>query len=854
MAFKELRLASFAQALRPALVAVLVVTLVFVVLLGLRVQTALQSLHEVPTDNVNWNLTQLELDLVRFVSEIHILRVDKTEPLSELRKRYDLFYSRAQSAITGKGFTGAELADLSEPLSQRLKGFLDKTTPSIDADDAVLRMALVPMEVETGILREDLRRMSIDIIERQASLADQRRADFANLVQRTALASAASVGLLLMLLALVVWLNRRAAAEARQTARISDRLAATVDSALDAIIIADSNGQILQFNPSAEAIFGFAQGEAIGQDLGHLIVPHDMRSAHFGGMAKMKKTGQMKVVNSGRFEIKALRKSGEVFPVELSISSARGDKGQIFIAYLRDISAQLAAKAALTTARDEALAAEKAKTNFLAVMSHEMRTPLNGVLASLEIAAKQTTDLKAAHFITLARQSAGQLLRHANDVLDITRTEAGGLQLASDEFLLDELLSNLVEAQRPVAAAKALDLTLHALEALPPFLGDPFRIGQIIQNFLSNAIKFTKTGSVTVEYDVHETLPDRLVIEMRVIDTGTGIAEDDQARVFDDFVMLDPSFQRSGGGAGLGLAISRRLALAMGGEIGVESEPGDGSCFWLRLPLTIAGHTPQTAARTQPAVAVPKLDVLVVEDNATNRAVLEEMLLNLGQTVTMAHDGAQGMQMARAHQFDLILMDISMPEMDGITATGLIRAEGASRQSRIIAVTAHSMPADQARFRAAGMDGTLVKPISSDALSRILTGQSASETATIRSILDGDRIADLGQTMGPTAMARILRSFLTEGGVLNARIQAALLAGDDAPTLMALCHEAAGACAVMGAARMRAHFAEAETHCRNGDISAAHALLSADTQPLWAATSAAIADVLTATSRPYPQG
>jgi signal transduction histidine kinase/DNA-binding NarL/FixJ family response regulator len=570
-------------------------------------------------------------------------------------------------------------------------------------------------------------------------------------------------------------------------------------------------------------------------------------------MVRMKATGVKHVVDSGRMRMTAMRKSGAEFPCELSIASNDSPDGMIFIAYLRDISDAQQAEAALVAARDEAQGAERTKSNFIAVMSHEMRTPLNGVIAALEIIGRTSLDAKQARFLGLARSSSKQLLRHVNDVLDISRIDAGFVALAEDRLDLPALLATLVDPLRPAAAQKNTQIAVQLLSDFPPLRGDPFRLGQILQNFISNAIKFTEDGTVTLEAEMQQIKGDQAEIEFRVIDSGIGILEADQDRIFDDFVMVDPSFGRTGEGTGLGLGISRRLARAMDGEVGVESTWGAGSCFWLRVPLTVAGDVAANRAVTlasnlpapnllAPLLAVATsgaLDILVVEDNETNRIVLEEMLRHLGHKVTLAMDGGEGVVAARAHPFDVVLMDLSMPLMDGWTAAALIRSEGASRSSRIIAVTAHARPDRMDRFAESGIDSWLTKPLSTRDLAAALTFDTGAALAGPDApLMDMDRMAELAQIAEPQALARLLAQFQTNmDGILDS-IDAHAAAAPSA-SLAATCHEGAGAAAVIGATRLHAHLARMEALCHAGNrtaVLADHAGLRA----LWDATRAAL--------------
>jgi CheY-like chemotaxis protein/anti-sigma regulatory factor (Ser/Thr protein kinase) len=455
--------------------------------------------------------------------------------------------------------------------------------------------------------------------------------------------------------------------------------------------------------------------------------------------------------------------------------------------------------------------------------------------------------------------------------------------ISRDDVDLGGLVASICDTMRPVAAERGNTLHLRQLAPLPLVSGDAFRIRQVLENFLSNAIKFTSDGSVTVELEPQDETDHSLVAEMRVTDTGIGISEADLGRVFDDFVMLDPSYGREAGGTGLGLAIAKRLTEAMGGTIGVESEQGEGSCFWVRLPLQKRGNgapaidpVPQVVPEG-PLPDATGLDVLVVEDNATNRIVLEELLNTLGHRVTLAEDGSEGVRRARAHRHDVILMDISMPVLDGIAATRLIREAGKSRRSRIIAVTAHTLPAEIERFRAAGMDGCLTKPISSTDLAAVLATIPVAPPRAAATAPVSEHITDMAEADAPRPVARTpalsppdvpltdalrladLRAAISDDGLARAMERlgmdapakiAALLAAagatpPDREAALALSHELAGAAGTLGAARLHARMAAAEHALRSDDLPAFSAAL-ADLPTVWRDTAAAISEAVAA--------
>lgn len=842
--------------LRLGLYGLLAVVIGLVAALSVQVADQLRSLRSEPLDNLNWNSTQLELDLVRLNAEIDLVVALPERDLAELRKRFDLFYSRGRLLENGSMLTQLDLSRSIGPITQRVGEFLEDTAPLMDGPDDLLRSSLPALSDETRSLRIDLRAALVKMVAEFAAISDARRSSLTLLLTRVAAATLVLVAVLAALLLSVVRLNHQAQRRSTETRRVSSRLAATVGTSLDAVVVAGSDGRIIDFNAAAEGIFGYSRDEAMGADMGDLIVPERHVAAHRAGMERIKAGGPKHVVDAGRIQITALRKSREEFPVELSIAENTGPDGTLYIAYIRDISHRLAAEKALTTARDEALAAEKAKTNFMAVVSHEMRTPLNGVMAALEIAARHPADARQARFLGIAQTSAEQLLQHVNGVLDISKIEAGKLIISAEDLDLGLLVAGICDTMRPVAAERGNTLHLHQLAPVPLVRGDAFRIRQVLENFLSNAIKFTSDGSVTVELEPQDETDHALVAEIRVTDTGIGIADTDLDRVFDDFVMLDPSYGREAGGTGLGLAIARRLTEAMGGTIGVESEAGEGSCFWVRLPLPKregAARDPAPPPPVKEAIAHPVtegLDVLVVEDNATNRIVLEELLLTLGHRVTLAVDGSEGVKRARAHRHDVILMDISMPVLDGITATRLIRETGKSRNSRIIAVTAHTLPAELERFGAAGMDGWLTKPISSADLAAALAAVPAPQPAVLPEVApevpltDVVRIADLRGAIGPDGLARALARLGTDAPAKVAALQAAAAASPpDHGAALVLCHELAGAAGTLGAARLHARMTAAEQALRQDDLPGFAAAV-ADLSAVWQETSVALQDVL----------
>ncbi|PXA77331.1 hybrid sensor histidine kinase/response regulator [Caulobacter sp. D4A] len=369
----------------------------------------------------------------------------------------------------------------------------------------------------------------------------------------------------------------------------------------------------------------------------------------------------------------------------------------------------------LVKARDDANAANVLKSHFLANMSHEIRTPLNGVLAMTEVMAMDDLSSKQRERLSVIRESGGLLLAVLNDVLDLSKIEAGRLELVERDFDLSALASSLRETFVDQARDKGLDFgVMVAPEALGGWHGDVDRLRQILNNLVSNALKFTLEGAVSVRFASAE---DGSGLRIDVTDTGIGIAADILPRLFDKFVQADSSTTRRFGGSGLGLSICRELAAVMGGGIHVQSREGQGSTFTVVVAMPRGeGEIAQAAPVDEPsdAAAGRRLRVLAADDNLTNQKVIAAVLAPLGAEVALVADGAACVEAWRSGGHDVILMDIHMPVMDGVEAARTIRsleaAEGRAR-TPIVAVTANALVHQVEGYLAAGMDGHVAKPI-----------------------------------------------------------------------------------------------------------------------------------------------
>lgn len=368
----------------------------------------------------------------------------------------------------------------------------------------------------------------------------------------------------------------------------------------------------------------------------------------------------------------------------------------------------------LREAKSRADRASEAKGRFLATISHELRTPMNGILGTAELLAHAPLAPAELELVEILRRSGRGLLSIINDVLDFTKAESGRIELERTRFDLHAVLHAVVDMLLTPSRAKGVELALSIAPGLPRFvLGDPVRLRQVLLNLLDNALKFTREGSVHL--DARRAGGARGRLFFAVTDTGIGIPESARATIFEPFVQADSSTTRRFGGSGLGLAICKHLVGLMGGELEFASEVSKGTCFHFEAALEDAPDQESALAETQiRSVAAVRLGlrVLVVDDNPVNRLVAQRMLEKLGCTVECAADGREAVARAGATCFDAILMDCSMPVLDGYAATAEIRRlPGAHARVRVLAMTAHALEGDREKCLAAGMDGYLQKPM-----------------------------------------------------------------------------------------------------------------------------------------------
>lgn len=785
---------------------------------------AIDKLAVANTDSAQWSLAQIEVEFFAYQNAL-LLALDGNRDPASVRRRFDVFFSRVKILSSSPLYENViAIPDIRDAIG-RVEEYLDASVPSIDSDDAALQAALLPLFESAVAIQPDIRLISLGGVDVFSEQSDAQRENTQTAIIDLGLIVVALLVVLASVVAVLMYLFWTSRRMNKDIAVAQSRLQAMISTSIDGIVVLDRAGRVLDYNGAAERIFGYSRDEAIGADMAELIIPDELREAHNNGMRRYRETGEKRVAGAGLLKLQARRKDGSVFPVELSINATESADGEIFVSYLRDISRRVANEQELLLARDRAVAGEQAKANLLAVMSHEMRTPLNGVLGTLELLGDTALDERQRKFVEVMETSGKSLLDHVNNVLDISRIDAGKGRADLMAFDLPHLVNGTVESLRQQASERRNSLKVVMLDRIGhDFVGDPARLRQILINLVGNAIKFTEDGVISVEV---EKLPDGDLVEFRIVDTGIGIAESDIERIFDDFVTVDASYRRQVEGTGLGLGITRRLIKLLGGDIGVESEPNEGSVFWFRIPLKSAEQPEESVARTSgddTAAKIMALSVLVVEDNEINRMVAREMLQALNCDVTDARDGQEGVALAAAGAFDLILMDISMPRMDGVTASRKIRESGGpNSDTPIVALTAHALPADITRFRDAGMVDVVTKPLSRDRLAAVLrdTGSLKDGPVSEHGWARRELIATLG-----SEQAEIVISRVREEIAAGARSLREMASSADAEEISSLAHKLAGSAALAGFDAVHTRLKDVELRSRTMDISELNATLS----------------------------
>ena len=523
--------------------------------------------------------------------------------------------------------------------------------------------------------------------------------------------------------------------------REQTHLKTIMDTTVDGLIVTNEAGVMEAFNPACTKIFGYQPDEVLGKNVA-LLMPEAERIHHSTHMSSYRNTGEKRIIGLER-EVRGQRKNGETFPVELSIGEFTDNGERRFVGVIRDITERRALRDELARRNEDLVAsngdleelriqlearnqhlerANNAKSAFLASMSHEVRTPMNGVLGMATTLLSGDLTLEQRGAVQTIKESGEALLDILNDILDLSKIEAGRMELEEFDFRISELLTTTSKLWAGHATAKGLTFEIsHQADGIDVVRADASRIRQMLYNLIGNAIKFTEDGRIDVTVSREESYTGQgIMLRFSVTDTGIGLTDAQAAKLFRPFVQADQSTTRKYGGTGLGLTICRKLAHMMGGDIGVESTPGEGSTFWFTV-LVAPGDPDRVTAEEEFTrnLAMPeklsgrRLRILVADDNHVNQKVVAAILKPLNCELDIVADGIEAVSAVRDNRYDVVLMDIQMPVMDGITAARAIRElpDPVSAEVPIIALTANAMKGDREKYLSTGMNEYVSKPI-----------------------------------------------------------------------------------------------------------------------------------------------
>lgn len=831
--------------------------------LRMEVDSALNELHEAQSDNRTWTISQAETDLMRYRLALAQARATPSPNATDvLRRQFDIFYSRVltiQSTLATEHF-------LDEPdLLKAWDGVLktaEEGAAVFDAGDVAVAHQLSQLEAAAEQVAPEVRAIVVEALQHITDDSMALREGTRDLLDNFFSWTAVMIGILIAfavgVLMLLYWIARYA----RLKTHLSARQTKVINASIDAVLICDVSGNILEFNSTAGKMFGLSSGVEDQLRLDRLFVPgHPGHGDDEGENSAPPVAHWHRLAQTTATVTSAVQRAdGATRPVECVFSvDTEIEGGTIFIVFVRDISKQIEHERRLETARDAAEQGERAKSRFLAVMSHEMRTPLNGLIAALEI-LRQTTRLsqRQEKFLTIAEQCGKTTLAQIDDVLELIRLDSEAPDEEFQNFDLLALLSSLVEQYRPMATLQRNVIDIEIPDEHDLWVLGPRRtMERVVLNLLGNAIKFTQDGNIRLSLAADMSEPGIVSFTLGVSDTGRGITSEKLDVIFRDFETDATPGQPVAQGTGLGLGIVRRAIDRLGGTVGVTSTLGKGSTFTVRFKLPRGSALraypepsyASAASGRKNHVRLDELAVLIAEDNEINRQVLSEMLRHQGARVDIATDGEEAVLLAEKRRYDLVIMDLSMPKLDGIDATRLIRSGGASTKSCIVGLTAHAGGEQQRVMQAAGMAAVVTKPVTFEKLryllSTVTAGGGEKILPRVGALLEPIALGDLKRSFTADRLRVLLKRFEEDTDSAFRQMEADQMDAD-------MLHRLSGSAAVFGAEAFRKLLIDIEDLIRAGKRVSPTSL--AELRACWQATIADLRVWLDSSAPKAPSG
>lgn len=773
----------------------------------------LETVREATSDQAIWTMSQLEVDSQNFRLALYDA-IDRAKTsgspanLDSLRFAFDIYFSRTEILDKTAPVDSSRLAHLLVA-RDRFAGWIDSRNV---ASERELSDALAVADRDHGIVRD----FALANLQAVVAATEAERREAHTSLQILLVFSLAVVALLAVSLVVVIQAAGREKRHSAALIRAATNLQQIIESTLDAVVVSDASGGILHFNVSAEQLFRVG-GLGIPKANFFEAMGHQQQAPVGVNMAAILSPGWRAYADAGRAQATGSDLQGRIFPAEISVTSASDFDGRsIYIGFIRDIGDRIRLDSELRQSRDQARKDASAKARFLAVMSHEMRTPLHGAVASLDLLRDTPPGPEADALLEVALDCSRAALEQIGDVLELTRINS--TRETPVPFDPAEAAREIIANLEPLAGERGNRIEFDTEGSVRLLLGQRRLYSRILYNLVGNAAKFTENGLIRIRLRT-DTLADGSVeLLTSVSDTGIGIAPEDQKRIFQDFETVGGKVAQYGKGTGLGLAIARIAAEEMGGDIGLTSALGQGSTFRFVLRLQAAETAPGRAPEVPGALPAPPkgLRILVVDDNQVNRVLEVEMIRRLGLVAAQAADGAAAVRLASETAFDVVLMDIGMPGMDGIEATARIRHAGRSKGARVVAVSAQLMPDAVRRLEDVGIRDILSKPFKLNDLARCLQGTATGMAPHDRPVIDTAQVDEIRALLGEEGAIGLAKDTLAEAVAALRQLRASRN-GADLQRLAETLHRSAGSAAMLGAHGFAAAMRAGERQARVGD-------------------------------------
>ncbi|WP_319825989.1 ATP-binding protein [Thalassovita sp.] len=789
---------------------------------ALQFRDRLEAIRSADTDNEGWVVAQLEVDLQDLNLAVeYFLRApeERENALTNVLREFDIFYSRVD-------ITAGTLRRL--PQTNDLQSTLQRLTAQRDQLATLVDMLTVSDVQTVETLRRNIedmyplaRQVAVQALQSFSQQFTEARNDEQMLfrgffIQSMLLALVVSGGAFI-----VVYLWRVLEQRTQQAARMATMLETAFDSMLSAVIVTDKTGRILSCNDQTEAMFGYSRAQINGARVEDLIIPDSLAEHHRKAVQMYAQEGKTGLIGAGPTKTVAKRADNTEFPVEIALVADTDMEGRdIVLGFLRDISKQVSDEQRLKEALKQAEDASQAKGMFLSTMSHEMRTPLHGLMAALGLIDADKLEPETRGYLATAKHCSERALDQINDVLELTRM--GESQPRPEEFSPPSIAADIVDELQPLARRNGTEISLETAKSFQSLhlIGLRVAFSRALYNLVGNAVKFTRNGRVKVFLTLDDITQDQARMTVTVQDNGIGIDPQHHERIFQKFETLAHSGHQSG--SGLGLSIADLAVRQQGGQISLQSKVGIGSTFQFTVPLKKLSKSPELSTGAQFGKADPDdtarlLKVLVVDDNDTNLTLMKAMVEKMGHKASIASGGVQALRRAQRTAYDVILMDFSMPEMDGPTAAAKIRnGNGLSADARIVGVTAliEAVSNDPASY---DMDEVLVKPVShaqlAAALCRAKAPKSQTPDTTEEQTPFQHALHELAKLLNEEDARQLIIATVNDARSALAAMQDKSL---PIPRKIEIIHKAVGSAAVVGLHELSEALSEAENMAHRG--------------------------------------